>query len=91
MGKARLSSKGQITIPLDVRQKLGLQQGDWVVFKPVDGGFVLTTPSQVIADLYGSVPPLKIPWKKAREQAWRERAERIARKSSATQTSSSDS
>jgi AbrB family looped-hinge helix DNA binding protein len=91
MSKARVSSKGQVTIPLEVRQQLGLEQGDWVIFKAADGGFLLTKPSTVIGDLYGSVPPLKVPWKKAREMAWRARAERYAERFSATRTSSSDS
>jgi AbrB family looped-hinge helix DNA binding protein len=32
MDMARLSSKGQVTIPVDIRRKLGLREGDKVVF-----------------------------------------------------------
>ena len=32
MDMARISSKGQVTIPVDIRRKLGLKEGDKVVF-----------------------------------------------------------
>ena len=32
MDMAKLTSKGQITIPIDVRRKLGLKKGDKVIF-----------------------------------------------------------
>ncbi|MEM6431084.1 MAG: AbrB/MazE/SpoVT family DNA-binding domain-containing protein [Deinococcota bacterium] len=35
--KAKLSSKGQITIPKEVRQRLGLKQGDQVSFEFENG------------------------------------------------------
>lgn len=41
MSIAKLSSKGQITIPLDVRRRLGLQAGDRVEFIEDQLGFRL--------------------------------------------------
>ncbi len=35
--RATLTSKGQITIPQDVRRRLGLKQGDQVVFVTENG------------------------------------------------------
>ena len=32
MDMARMSSKGQVTIPVDIRRKLGLKEGDKVIF-----------------------------------------------------------
>lgn len=32
MELAKISSKGQITIPLEIRKKLGLKEGDKVLF-----------------------------------------------------------
>ncbi len=41
MPRATLTSKGQITIPQELRQRLGLQQGDQVEFITEDGVTVI--------------------------------------------------
>jgi antitoxin PrlF len=41
MPTSTLTSKGQITLPKDVRQALGLDAGDKVDFVEVEGGFKL--------------------------------------------------
>ncbi|MGH8544706.1 MAG: AbrB/MazE/SpoVT family DNA-binding domain-containing protein [Gammaproteobacteria bacterium] len=38
MATATLTSKGQVTIPLDVRQRLGLDTGDRIEFVELEGG-----------------------------------------------------
>lgn len=83
MSKARLSSKNQLTVPIDVRRMLGLEQGDTVIFEPTERGVLMRNASREIAELYGSVPALKMPWKEVREKAWRLRAEEIVKRSSA--------
>lgn len=35
--KAQITSKGQITLPVDVRKTLGVDRGDAVVFEVVNG------------------------------------------------------
>ena len=46
MDVAKLSSKGQLTIPQDVRNKLNLKQGDKVVFiEEADGRVYMTNAS----------------------------------------------
>jgi AbrB family looped-hinge helix DNA binding protein len=41
MTTSTLTSKGQITIPAEVRQRLGLQTGDRVEFIEIDGTFAI--------------------------------------------------
>jgi antitoxin PrlF len=54
MATATLASKGQITIPLKVRQKLGLDAGDRVEFVEVaPGKFALKTATEDVRWLKG--------------------------------------
>lgn len=41
MTTATLTTKGQITIPADVRQRLGLASGDRIEFIEIDGGYAI--------------------------------------------------
>lgn len=41
MELAKITSKGQITIPIDIRKKLGLKDGDKVVFLEEAGKVIL--------------------------------------------------
>lgn len=38
---SRVTSKGQVTIPKEIREELGLQPGDELRFEATDEGFVL--------------------------------------------------
>ena len=54
MSTATLSSKGQITIPADVRRVLNVQTGDRVEFVQVEPGrFELVAATQSVRDLKG--------------------------------------
>jgi antitoxin PrlF len=44
----RIQEKGQVTLPVDVRRKLGLKKGDLVAVTETDEG-VLISPQQVVA------------------------------------------
>ncbi len=52
---ARLSSKGQLTVPKVVRDALGLAEGDQVVLR-VEGGRAVLARTPNLLDLAGSVP-----------------------------------
>lgn len=57
MTSATVTSKGQITIPADVRAKLGLRPGSRLVFVPTGtGGYEVQVQAASIKDLKGTVP-----------------------------------
>lgn len=53
MSTATVTSKGQITIPVDVRQRLGLESGDRVEFVEVEGGFAIKPATDDVKSLKG--------------------------------------
>jgi AbrB family looped-hinge helix DNA binding protein len=52
-GEFTLSPKGQITLPKDLRDALGLQPGDQLVFSVIDGEVVMIPKSINFNDLAG--------------------------------------
>ncbi len=57
MASATVTSKGQVTIPVEVRTKLGLRPGSRLAFVPTDtGGFEIHLEAASIKDLKGPVP-----------------------------------
>ena len=57
MASATVTSKGQVTIPVDVRIKLGLRPGSRLAFVPTDtGGYEIHVQAASIQDLKGAVP-----------------------------------
>ena len=56
--RAKVTSKGQVTIPKGVREALGVEPGDHVLFRVVEGHAVLARTPDFL-DLAGSVevPP----------------------------------
>lgn len=58
MSTATVTSKGQITIPVEVRTRLGLQAGSRVAFvATADGGFEIHPATGSISELKGTVTP----------------------------------
>jgi len=45
MEVAKITSKGQITIPIDIRRKLGVKEGDKVLFVEEQGRIVMMNSS----------------------------------------------
>jgi AbrB family looped-hinge helix DNA binding protein len=50
---AKITTKGQTTIPLEVREHFGLQSGDRVEFVIVEGGAMMIPKNKSVADLFG--------------------------------------
>jgi AbrB family looped-hinge helix DNA binding protein len=74
---ARLSSKGQLTVPRAVREALSLEEGDEVVFR-VEGERAVLARSRDLLSLAGtvSVPAAKrgTPWNEVLRRTRRARA-----------------
>ena len=77
---SKLTSKGQTTIPKEVRDYLGLRPGDRVVFVCKDGVVVLQGLKETLLDMRGSVKPRRRPedFEKVRHQVKRRIAEKVA-------------
>jgi antitoxin PrlF len=75
---ARLTSKGQITIPKDVRNALSLRDGDRVMFR-VEGSRAVMARTSDLLELAGSVkvPATKrgTPWAEVIRQTRRARSD----------------
>lgn len=57
MSSATVTSKGQVTIPVDVRSKLGLRPGSRLTFVPTErGGYEIHVRAASIRALKGAVP-----------------------------------
>ena len=71
---ARITSKGQITIPKSVREALKLAEGDQVVFRVIEGDRAILARTPDLLDLAGSVSvPADVrglPWEEIRRRAW---------------------
>lgn len=76
---AKVTSKGQITLPKAVRDALGLAPGDRVLFR-VQGAHALLARTPNLIELAGSVPvPPEVrglSWDEIRERAHRAQARR---------------
>ena len=58
MSSARVTSKGQVTIPLEVRRALKIDQGDDLVFEVTSerSAELKVLKRRRLSDLYGSLP-----------------------------------
>lgn len=73
--KVRLSTKGQLTLPISVRQELNLSPGDDLLLKEIDGKVLLEVPKyKSIDDLFGAISVAKKVSKKQRRKVMEERA-----------------
>lgn len=63
MAVATMTSKGQLTIPKELRDLLGLKAGDRVEFVPGDDGAVTMRRAKIqsITDLFGILPAGPVP------------------------------
>lgn len=81
MSTSTMTRKGQVTIPKEIRDKLGLTEGDRVFFVPRGDEIVLKVLRGNILDLRGSVRPKKRPedFDRVRESTKRKVATKLAK------------
>ena len=83
MVRARITSKGQLTIPIEIRKRYGLDTGDEVDFIAEERGpYMVPLKRQKLVDLYGSIKVNK-PWPgmaEARRIAGKRRGQELLRK-----------
>lgn len=57
MGKAKITFKGQVTIPKEVRDALGIGEGDSVIFRvEKDRAILNPLKKKTLKDFYGVLP-----------------------------------
>lgn len=61
MTAATLTSKGQVTLPKSVRDRLGVQTGDRVEFIETSAGFLILPVKRELAEIKGIVPRTRKP------------------------------
>lgn len=80
MWEAKVTVKGQVTIPKAVRTALSIQEGDSVLFTIENHQAILrAVKKKPLADLYGALPATRrYPgWKAIRQEVRRKRAGRF--------------
>lgn len=53
MTTATVTSKGQVTIPAEVRQRLGIESGDRIEFVEIEGGYAIKPAIDDVRSLKG--------------------------------------
>lgn len=53
--EAKITSKGQTTIPLEIRERLGLETGDRIAFIEMEQGFLIVPRNRPAKTLFGAL------------------------------------
>ena len=75
----RMTSKGQVTVPAEVRRKLGLKPGETIIFRILDDRVEIDRAPMSLDEVFGSVPPLATPedFEAQGREAWEEHAQKV--------------
>lgn len=76
-----LTTKGQVTIPKEIRDEFGLRPNDKIEFSIVNGYITLRKARFTLAEMQGMLPPIGIPVEEMTAIAWEEWAKEFAEKS----------
>lgn len=56
-----VTQKGQVTIPVEIRRRLGIDPADRVIFRVEDDKVYLTAVTETLESAFGAVEPLQRP------------------------------
>lgn len=56
-----ITSKGQVTVPVEIRRALGLKPQDKIIFRVIQGKVEVEPLPMTLEEAYGSVQPLATP------------------------------
>jgi AbrB family looped-hinge helix DNA binding protein len=70
---SRVQRKGQITIPVELRERLGIQEGDFVSFVETPDGILLMPQKLIPSDVLDRVDTIKDAVSKRTRRAGRDR------------------
>ena len=75
----KVTSKGQVTIPSEIRKLLGIEPGGEVIFRVADGRVEILPSPMTLDEVYKSVPPINRPedFKELRRVALDEHSEKL--------------
>lgn len=59
--ESRISTKGQATIPVEVRERLGLHAGDRIAFIEMEQGYLILPRNRSVTSLFGALADFAIP------------------------------
>lgn len=59
--ESTITSKGQTTIPAEIREKLGLQTGDRIAFIQMEQGYLIIPRNRPVESIFGSLAEFAIP------------------------------
>lgn len=59
--EAKITSKGQTTIPAEIRERLGLQTGDRIAFIEMEQGFLIVPRNRPVSSLFGLLAEYALP------------------------------
>jgi antitoxin PrlF len=77
-----LTTKGQVTVPVEIRRLLGVEPQDKILFRVSEGQVIIEPVRMTLEDTFGSVTPINRPedFSRLREIALEEHAQRVAEK-----------
>jgi AbrB family looped-hinge helix DNA binding protein len=59
--EAKITSKGQTTIPAEIRERLGLRTGDRIAFVETEEGFLIVPRNRPASSLFGLLAEYALP------------------------------